>query len=238
MLEVLDQRRPLVVGRRWDNLSQVWLPELEQIPQLDRRYSLLYLTSARGYLTRFEIDSLGDVLYEDAQQSRIRSLRAVAQEAGVLPYDSGRRRLADTHSLRHLVEVAADWWNGIDGSFGHDAFLNHVVPVYDSKEMEQTLGQVMSDPEVLSGRRSTGMIDLWAGFGHSRPLLFEMEIMGSTGLLVRKEGKSSDGKDEVFVPTIAGGTFAEDIHDVYEGYRWSPNVVIAMRPYSRDIHVS
>ncbi|OGE64574.1 hypothetical protein A3I48_00195 [Candidatus Daviesbacteria bacterium RIFCSPLOWO2_02_FULL_36_7] len=230
LAELLDTRSPLIVREGYDSLKKESVLILPQVGELDRQYGLMYLATTRRYLTRPEVDSLGDVLYEDAKSKRIRSLREVAQEAGVIPKDSGRRKL---RSLSDVVGVAKDWWYGRDDSCADDAFLNHAVPSYKPEEMERTFEEVF-----LSGERNTGMIDLVAGFDHSRPLLWELELMcGLVGMMDKREGGNSDGSADIFVPTFGGREFSKAISICYEAYKWPQGLVLALGSYgSREVH--
>lgn len=211
--EVLDTRRRMVVKA---GISS-------RVTDLDRRYCLMYLAAAKRYLTKSEIDSLGDTLYEDVKRSRVRSLREVAQEAGVLPRDTGRRRLINARSLPALAGAVGDWLLKRDDSFASDAFLNHVVPAYGPEEMEETFEGVF-----LSGKRTTGMIDLVAGFKHSRPLLFELELMEGLGLVIRRE-RRYEGRDDIFVPTFAAKEFSKAISLCFEAYNWPRGLAIPLQ---------
>lgn len=233
LAELLETRRPLVVGERYDSSKGEVVHVVNQFPNLDRQYCLMYLATAQRHLTRLEVDSLGDVLYEDAKSKRIRSLREVAQEAGVISRDSGRRKLVSARSLSDVVGVAKDWWYGRDDSCADDAFLNHTVPAYKPEEMERTFEDVF-----LSGERNTGMIDLVAGFGHSSPLLWELELMcGLLGMMDKREGGNNDGSADIFVSTFRGRKFSQAISICYEAYKWPQGLVMALGSYGREVHI-
>lgn len=125
------------------------------IPDLERKYGLLYLVDFLRQLRRGQVEDLAAVLDTDSEQNKPRSLAEVARAASLLVDSVNRRRSV------------------------HDAFLSHVALSYTPEELhkQRRIGPIGPDDQPGS------LVDSLAGSGPARPLVKEFYSLEGLGLV-------------------------------------------------------
>lgn len=133
---------------------------LPNIPDLERKYGLLYLVDQLGSLRRGQVEDLAIVFNADTQQDLIRPLAEVSATAQIAEADHQRR-------------------------FNHDAFLNHVALSYSNDELHKP---ERTEP-IQPGEEPRSLIDYLAGVGPARPLIKELYSLEAFGLVFVTTGE-------------------------------------------------
>lgn len=170
-----------------ENRANRRLPkEVIDIPNIPRKYGLLYLVDRLGSMRRGQVEQLAAVLDTDMKQDIVRPLAKVSYDA-------------------QLVEAVHS------REFDRDTFLNYAALSYDGTELHQ---EYSMEPRLPTEVWPRSPADLLAGGGSPRPLLLEMYSLKGIDLLAIR--RDEDDGQEVFTPTSQGTALATAHREIFE----------------------
>ncbi|HLD01880.1 MAG TPA: hypothetical protein VJC10_03295 [Patescibacteria group bacterium] len=195
---------------------------------LDRKSILLYLLDRVGQRSRGDIVTLAKALQTNQEEPK--TLVETCQELGWITKDDPqphrvlRRISPHLRRIRYGILSAFDRPSAFEPK--RDPVLRHTALQYDPEEMVQN--------DWKPGDQLPGQHDAFSGNGPARPLLHELYLLSSHGLVRINENRQGE---EFFASTRDGHDFAEAIGVRFHhlGYGGRQNLLVTGRSYGVEI---